>query len=207
MKESDRELLKNSGTAAIDAVVAAIDTSFGGGMPLTTGAWALAKTYFGRGLVLRQKKALEWIEMVRDNPSIITRELLESNNFQDAFVASLEGYVKERSQDKRTVLRSIFIDYSAFPNSEDYPLEKMQNLVNLITLNEMRTFSSLGSEVKAGDQISLNNPQDSSAIAAAWGLRQIGLLRENTQTIVIGGTLPAMVVSELGVEFARYLKS
>lgn len=206
MKESDKELLEGAGLASADAVVATIDALMGTGA-LAAGAWGLAKSYFGRGLALRQSKALEWVEMVRDNPSIFTKVLLESYVFQDAFVTSLEGYIKERSEEKREVLRAIFLDYSKFPDAEDYPLEKMQNIVQLITLNEMRLFSRIAPNIMVGNSVSIRGLDARGAITAMWGLRQIGLFRDSTQTMTIGGDLPEMVVSELGGAFARYMKS
>lgn len=204
-----KSLGKQTATSAVDAAAVAVDATMSGGMPFASGAWGLTKVYLGRAIALRQQKALEWVEMIQQNPAVFNEKILKSNEFQDAFVVSIENYIKQRSSDKRSVLRAIFLDYSAFPDPESYPLEKMQALVEQISISEMKVFSSLVSQYHESiqDGAAIEYKQENlldNEWAALWGLKQIGILRESTNRINIGGS-PAFVISGLGVQFARYL--
>jgi hypothetical protein len=208
----DKELLKSSGLAIVDAVAAGVDTILGG-TSLATGAWGLSKALFGRGLALRQKKALEWVEMVRDNPLIYTRQLLETEEFQDSFVTSLEGYIKERDGDKRSVLRAIFLDYSTFPEPTSYPLERLNEITKQLTIFDAKNFSYL---VHLASEQNPDVPfQDTrhslDHIESAFRLISLGLLAQDTSARWGDGSTgvktPFVFVSGLGIRYYEFVKS
>ena len=208
--ESGGELLKSSGLAAVDAVAAGVDTALGG-TPLALGAWGLSKALLGNGLALRQKKALEWVEMVRDNPSIFTKQLLETEEFQDSFVTALEGYIKERDADKRSVLRAIFLDYSAFSEPTSYPLERLNEITKQITINDAKRFSYivyLSTEYQPGKAIG----EGTGDIESILHLCSLGLLIQDTSPRLIseqatGPSSPFVFVSGLGAHYHQFIKS
>lgn len=209
--KDDKELLKLSGIAAADAVATGVDATLGGGAPFASGAWGLAKALLGKGLALRQKKALEWVETVRDNPSIFTKQLLDTEEFQDSFVTCLESYIKERDADKRSVLRAIFLDYSAFPNPLSYPLERLNEITKQITIKDARNFSYivyLSTEYQPGRSIG----EGTGDIESIFHLCSLGLLIQDASPRFMsegraGPPTPFVFVSGLGAHYYEVIKS
>lgn len=127
LKKKDKILSKDASLAIVDAVVDNI--------PGASLAWNLSKALFGAGLKLRQEKALEWVEMVRDNPSVFTTEILNSEYFQDGFAVALEKYLVERNENKRRIFRDIFLGFTKTQSKQEFPLEKY--IHTLSQLNEL----------------------------------------------------------------------
>lgn len=207
MKDSDKHLVKAAGATAIDAAVVSIDTALG--VPVATGIWGLSKAFLGRGIALRQNKALEWVEMIRDNPAIFTRELLESEEFQDTFVICLEAYLKERSYEKRVLLQAIFRDYTSVKNPETYPVERLYEITRQITLHEAKSFScllGLSEEVQPGS--SFEGPfgdMESTLHLASLGL----LILDDTPRVMsdtVGPRNPRLYISSLGGYYAKFIQ-
>ena len=209
MKDEHKELSKSSGTATVDTLAAAIDASIGG-VPLATGAWAFAKAIIGNGLALRQTKALEWVEMIQQNPEIFTQEVFESEYFQDAFVTSLETYIKERDDYKRILLRNIFLDFNSVKNPKIYPLERMYEITRQITLYDAKNLSywkMIMGESKPSESIAT----DLGKIESTNHLISLGLLiRDDSPRFAREGeglTPPRVVLSSLGSQYIGYIKS
>ena len=209
MKNEHKEISKSSGTAAIDTLATAIDASLGGA-PLATGAWAFAKAIIGNGLALRQNKALEWVEMVQQNPSVFTEEVLRSEYFQDAFVTSLETYIKERDEYKRTLLRNIFLDFNSVKDPLLYPLERMYEITRLITIYDAKNLSywkMIMDESRQGESIAT----DLGRMESTYHLINLGLLiRDDSPRFAREGeglTPPRVVLSSLGGYYIKYIKS
>lgn len=87
-------------------------------------AYGLSKALYGSGLKLRQQRALEWVEMVRDNPEVFTKLVLEDQAFQDGFAFALEKYLTERNEEKRQISRNIFLGFVQAQDKTKFPLEK-----------------------------------------------------------------------------------
>lgn len=68
--------------------------------------------------------------MVRDNPSIFTKEILSNKDFQDGFVYALEKYLVERNGDKRKIFRDIFLGFAQAQNRETFSLEKFTHTLS-----------------------------------------------------------------------------
>jgi hypothetical protein len=209
----DKGLIKTASLAVADVVAAGIDASLGGA-PLATGAWGLSKALLGRGMALRQKKALEWVEMVRDNPATFTKVLLETDEFQDAFVISLEGYIKERSEEKRVVLRMIFLDYSAFPDPVQYPLERFNEITKQISIFDAKNFSYLyGLQNGRGKGLSFQDTRHSiEYIESVLHLIYLGLLLQNDSRNAIVKESPMIItpyvyISELGEKYYTFIEA
>jgi hypothetical protein len=94
--------------------------------------WGIAEAYYGAGLKLRQERALNWVEMMRDNPSVFTAELLQDEQFQDGFVYSLEQFLRQRNYDKRRIAKNIFLGFSTTTNKADFPLERFTHVLNIL---------------------------------------------------------------------------
>lgn len=131
LNKKDKILVKDAALAVADSVVAEIAKI----NPAITVAYALCKALFGAGLKLRQDRALEWVEMVRDNPSVFIEDILNDASFQDGFVVALEKYLTERNENKRVIFKNIFLGFTTSQNKQNFPLEKYFH--TLSQLNEM----------------------------------------------------------------------
>lgn len=121
MNEKDKIIVEDS----VDVIISSI--------PALNIAWGLSKALLGAGLKLRQQKALEWVEMIRDNPSIFTEQILEQSEFQDAFVYTLEKYIRERNEQKREAIKRIFFGYISVSDPTLFELERLVNVISTIS--------------------------------------------------------------------------
>lgn len=135
-KNTDPNLIKR----AIDA-----------GLSSTPGlaiAWELSKALYGNALELRQQRALEWVEMIRDNPTVFREELLESVEFQDGFIVALEDYLKIRTLLKRSMAGKIFADFAASADKEQFELERYNMTLRQISSSSLEFLSYLKTTVE-----------------------------------------------------------
>lgn len=120
----DKIILKDVALAIADAIVSKLGLDI---------PWKLSKALYGAGIKLRQKRALEWVEMVRDNPSIFTKAILSDESFQDGFVVALEKYLVERNEEKRKIFKNIFLDFAKAENKTKFPLEKFAHTLTQLS--------------------------------------------------------------------------
>lgn len=195
--KSDINLVKRIATGQLDAVASSV--------PGFAQAWALIKALFGNATELRQHRAIEWIEMVRDNPTIITQEVLRSEDFQDAFAWSFEKYIVQRQQHKRNMMRNVFLGY-AKAMYKDFPLERMYSIIENLTLLDISVFRMALKEADKNlgksYQVRGNSEKRLTEIS---GLIYSGLLIEERMTRMNGVLAPFVTISELGKRFANFL--
>ncbi len=149
MNEKDKQIVKDSALVVADQIVSAI--------PLLNVAWELSKALYGAGLKLREQRALEWVEMVRDNPTTFSEEILQSENFQDAFVYSFEKYITERSEIKRQIIKQIFLGYAQSQDLEQFEIERMISLLSLVSqkgLELLRILNQVSTTKIQGNKLS-----------------------------------------------------
>ena len=141
-KNSSRDSIikKNVAIATVDAFVVTIDTLNFEGLPVLAIAWGMAKGLFGAGIQLRQDRAIEFLEQIRDKKDIFSREVLQSREFQDGFVYVFEKYLTQRNKDKRGLIRQVFIGFSVAEDKENFLLERIISTIELITLEEIVAF-------------------------------------------------------------------
>ncbi len=130
MKEIDKIVLTASGVAIIDGIVATLDPSF-----LT--AWWLCLALWQANIRYREKRALEWVENIRDNPLIFTAELLDDENFQDGFVYLFQKYILERNKDKRKIVKNILLGFAKSDNRGEFELEKICNTLDRLSIEDI----------------------------------------------------------------------
>lgn len=192
MNEKDKQVAED----AIDAVVSAIP-----GLGI---AWGLSKAYYGAGLKLRQKKALEWVEMVRDQPEIFTKEILEQNEFQDGFVYALEKYLMERSDEKRKYFRNIFLGYVSNDEKMLFPLEKFIHVLSQLEIEDIKVIKNVYILGKYETYQIYGNTE--SQITNIYNLINLGILNADPASR-LDLRAPFIRVSEFGEEFIDYIRT
>ncbi len=136
MQEKDNQLLKSSALNTADAIIAAAN-------PGLAVAWGLAKALFGAGMNLRQDRALNFAEFIRDDPETFTTEILSTEQFQDAFVFTLENFLRERSEMKRQIMKKVFVGFTRAEDKEQFPLEKYTHTLSQLTETDIETLAKV----------------------------------------------------------------
>ena len=165
-------------------------------------AWDLCKALLGAGLKLRQKRALEWVEMVRDNPEVFTGKLLENEEFQDGFVYTLEKYLIERSEEKRKIFRNIFLGFSCSKNKERFDLEKYSFLLSQLSIEDVETLKY----VNVNSVISYQLFDDEIHLQNIYNLINLGILYLDPSPRFGPIHSPFVLTSDLGKNFIKYIK-
>lgn len=137
LAKKDLIVLQNSAIVIIDNMVATFDNSNNGGAPLLAIAWGLSKGLYGAGVQLRQDRAVEFVEMIRDNPGIFTKQLLQTEEFQDAFVYVFQKYLSERVAEKRKTIKRIFCGFCEEENKQDFKLERFLNTLEQLSADDI----------------------------------------------------------------------
>ena len=76
--KSDKNLIKRTAFETADAIASNIT-----GLNI---AWALVKSLSGNALELRQKRVLEFVEAIQNDPSTFNKSVVSSDEFQDGLV-------------------------------------------------------------------------------------------------------------------------
>lgn len=192
MNKKDKQLIKDS----IDVVISTIP-----GLNL---AWGLSKALYGAGLKLRQQKALEWVEMVRDNPGIFTSELLEQEEFQDGFVFALEKYLTERSEEKRKYLQNIFLGYAATKQRLTFQLEKFIHALSQLSSEDINVLRD--ADISRKDRNYQIYGNEAIKLTSIYNLISLGILFNDPSSRLGPVNAPFVWISEFGKEFIEYLK-
>lgn len=199
MNDTDKELLKSSALVVADDIVSMV--------PGLNIAWGLTKSLYGSGLKLRQQRALEWVEMVRDNPNVFTEEVLQTEAFQDAFVYCAEQYITERNEEKRRYVKDIFLGYAAAGDYENFPLERLLMTLQQLSNKDVETLKDvdLDQAETSNYQIYIGSDKNIDNIA---NLIQLGILRQDgTAQIRDSYAAPTVQITAFGKEFIAYVVS
>jgi hypothetical protein len=143
-KQKDKIVLLNSVVVVIDGMVTAFDNSINGGVPALAIAWGLSKGLYGASIQLRQERAVEFVEMIIKNPSIFTKEILSSQEFQDGFVYTFEKYLTQRAEYKRKIIQRVFLGFGIEEHKQDFKLERLLSTIDQVSVNEIEAFRVFG---------------------------------------------------------------
>lgn len=197
MDEKDKQILKDSALVIADQIASNI--------PGLNIAWGLSKALYGVGLRLREQKALEWVEMVRDNPSVFTQELLEQQEFQDGFVFALEKYLTERNEEKRKYNRNIFLGYATAGDKTEFPLEKFLHTLSQLNSADIAVLRDV--DVSREDKNYQVYGESDKNLSNIYALINTGILHNDPSPRIGPITGPFVWVSEFGRAFIKYIKS
>lgn len=130
MLPKDKIILEDVTINTIDVLISSIDVTLW--WPYLSIARGLSKALYGSALKLREQRAMEYVEFIRDNLSNFSQDIISTEWFQDGFVVTLEAYIKQRNREKRWIMQKIFLGFWTSENIEDFELERMLNTINVI---------------------------------------------------------------------------
>jgi hypothetical protein len=195
MNEKDRQVVTDSAEVLIDAAVSKIP-----GLDI---AWGLSKALLGAGLKLRQQRALEWVEMVQQNPNVFLADLYVQEEFQDGFVFALEKYIAERSEKKRKYYRQIFLHFSKSEKRQDFELEKFYRTIQLLTPEDILVLPY----VDAHTPNSYQPFDDARYLENVYNLINAGIIYLDPSTRWDSLGSPYVYTSNFGRRFIKYLRT
>lgn len=210
MNDGDKELLKASAVVVADQAVSAaanldVDQIALSVVGLGT-AWGLTKALVGNGLKLRQRRAIEWVELVRDNPEVFTEEVLRTETFQDGFVYCIEQYLAERNEEKRQYIKSVFLGYVAAGDHEEFPLERLLMTSQQLSNRDVATLKDVDPD-RQDNNYQVYGTTDQS-IDNIFNLIHLGLLNQLDGDRIHGDTYaPFVRITAFGKEFVAYVTS
>jgi hypothetical protein len=104
--------------------------------PYITFWLSLAQSFYWNALKLRQERALEFFEFIKNNTWNFSKEIVQTEEFQDCFVLTLESYIRQRNQKKRIIIQNIFLWYNQRDKklTEEFEMEKLYNINALISI-------------------------------------------------------------------------
>ena len=197
MQDGDKNLLKQSGMVVLDQAASSV--------PGLNIAWGLTKALLGNGLQLRQQRALEWVELVRDNPEVFTEEIMATEQFQDSFVYCIEQYIAERNEEKRQYIKSVFMGFVAVGDHEEFPLERLLMTSQQLSNIDVATLKDVDPE-RQDRNYQIYGTTD-QRVDNIYNLIHLGLLSEFSDSRIreAGFPAPFVRITAFGKEFVSYV--
>ncbi len=152
---------------------------------------------------IRQQKVLEWVEMVRDNPSIFTKEILESRQFQDGFVYALERYIRERNESKRKIMKNIFLGFVGVNSEDNFELERMYHVLSILSIDDLLVLKNVDITRDEFHQIYEETKEKNENI---YNLISTGILISDYSSRIGPIAAPFVKITKFGKEFIKYVE-
>jgi hypothetical protein len=105
----------------------------------------LAYGFFWVVMQYKQDDVNNFVQILKDNPWIFTKEILETKEFQDGFVLILEKYIRERGSTKKEIIKNILLWFTQISQEkkEKFKLEKILDILNRITETEISILNEI----------------------------------------------------------------
>lgn len=195
MHGKDKQILKDSALVIADQIASAL--------PGLNIAWGLSKALYGAGLKLREQRALEWVEMVRDNPSAFTETILQDAKFQDGFVYALERYIREKNENKRVAMRAIFLGFAESTIQDRFELERMYHVLSILNPEDMVILKDVDVIRTDFHQVYENTMDKNENV---YNLVNAGILMSDYSSRIGPIAAPFVKATTFGKEFIKFLK-
>jgi len=183
-------------------------------LPTIKAAWGLLMARSRALMKRRIKRAVEFIEILRDNPNILIDEILNDEDFQDGVALWFEQYLIERSEEKRRVLKNIFLGFAKTEDKEDYPLEKFYHTVNQLSVSDIGVLKNIDVMSATGNNYRIYGNQAVS-LTNIYNLINLGILIDVTGDRITekpdskppySVRIPFVRITEFGVAFIEFIK-
>lgn len=211
------QFIKGGLGGAFDAAV----SSF----PPTAVVWGAIK---GGISATRTKRAEDFIICIEQN---LTLEQFQDEQIIDGVSLSFEQFIKQRSEEKRKIIKEIFTDFTKSANKEGFELERLYRTTELISLDAIKFISFIYKEVwsdilttyktgdkraklseKLGDFFEKHNQNTFDFYRQSYQeyvseLINLGILSTDGYKIVTryNESRIEFVVTDFGINFIRYL--
>lgn len=96
--------------------------------------WFLARGFLLSVFQFQQERINSFVEYLEENKKEFPTETIKTNDFQQAFVITLENYLKIRQEEKLKIIKNIFLGYTKEVNKEKFELERFYTIVSQISI-------------------------------------------------------------------------
>lgn len=100
--------------------------------------WFLARGFLLSVFQFQQERINSFVEYLEENKKEFTPERLKTNDSQQAFVVTLENYLKIRQEEKLKIIKNIFLGYTKDINKEKFELERLYSIVSQISIEGLK---------------------------------------------------------------------
>ncbi len=169
--------------------------------------------------------------MVKNKPNIFVEKIINTEEFQDGFVYTLEKYLVERSENKRKIARDIFCGFTKSEDKRSFELEKFNFIlsqlseenIHILSIYSDGTFDKwVASQPDGAANIKLGNFFNLHQVEMILKLRNetygmyeiaehystfnsVGLMNGSMEATYDGG-FSSYRLTKLGKDFINYLK-
>ncbi len=196
MKDKDNTILTSSALATADAIIESFQS-----IEIVL-AWGFCKSLFGANLKLREQRALEWVEYIRDNPSIFTKKIMAEEAFQDGFIYLFEQYIRERNEKKRKYIKNIFIEFTKNEDKDNNPIERLIHVISQLIPQDIEVLKKLDVNRKSTYQIYGNTVRNVTSI---YHLIHLGILLTDAGARIGPMYAPVISITDFGRELIQYI--
>lgn len=94
-----------------------------------TGAASLYAAY----MVVHQEEIDEILVYIKEHPDKFHAEIVNSKEFEKAFILFLDNFFKQRTKQKKSVAKKVFLGYVSNDKKENYEIERLNDCLLRIT--------------------------------------------------------------------------
>lgn len=138
-----KDFLMETGKISSTAGLAAADTALFSGYPILSTVGQLVKSYFDMSVRFRTKHTMEVFEYIYNNQASFTKEIMNTEAFQEGFLSWFNRYLLLRSHEKRLGALLLFKSFAEEDHKYEFPLERYMDTLDKISPNALRALSFL----------------------------------------------------------------
>lgn len=101
-------------------------------------AFYAATGLYGIYMAYNQEEVNEIIEFIKEHPQEFREEKVKSKEFEKVFLLFFEQYLKQRTEEKKKVLKNILLGYTLTGNKADYELERLNDCLVRVTIPTLK---------------------------------------------------------------------
>lgn len=110
-------------------------------------ALSVSAGLYGYYMALNQEALNEYIEFLMSHPDKFRKEIIASKEFRQGFVLNLQDYIKARTQQRRELIKSIFLGFTEDVDKDNFSLEQLDEIATKISPEAVKTLSLIDSEI------------------------------------------------------------
>lgn len=129
---------------------------------------------FGVYMAYNQEEVKEITGFIEENPEKFPKELVESKEFQKAFLLFIEEYLKQRIEEKKKILKNILLGFAFSENKTDYELERLNDCLVRMTIPTLKFLIFMKKEIipvleaKINKELNQSQYQESDLSVEWW---------------------------------------
>lgn len=154
------------------------------------------QTVFSNHQAIQKKRAEEFLEFMKKHEQKFTVELINNECFVSGLSLTLKEVIKQYSDLKRAKIYSIFLGFTDSKDKEDFELEKMCNILNLLSFDDLEVLKKIEEEIF----ISYEDQEKPDFTSSLFYLNSLGFFRSPT---VWGGN--KFILTDFGLKFQNYI--